>query len=491
MERLNVLHTSRMQSLLKHSAQVLAGSQWVDAELTTEVTNPLDGSVIASIAVPSQNLIDAVVEAATAAFDVMSRLPLHIRAAALAHVVDRLALDREPLARLISAEGGKPVQWSRGEVDRSISTFRWAAEECRRDGGDVHRLDTAPGMGSRMGIVRRFPIGPNLGISAFNFPLLLAAHKVAPALATGSPIILKPSPQAPFTANVLASYLLETDLPSGAFSSLALDAEGTRDLVLDPRLPVVSFTGSAHVGWILKGLVPKKKVSLELGGNAAVIVHEDADIDLASTRIAFGAFYHAGQSCISVQRILVHRDRKEELAESLSAHIGKLRTGDPTRDETQIGPMINRAALDRVSDWVREALEKGASILAGGVRTDPYFSPTLLSDVTPDMKVWCEEIFGPVATLTTYENFDEAIERVNDSKYGLQAGVFTQQLDLIMEAHRSIEAGGVVVNDVPSFRADHMPYGGVKESGTGREGIRYSMDEITEPKVLVLSHVAL
>lgn len=429
--------------------------------------------------------------AAAAAFDEMSRLPIHVRASALTHVADCLTRDREQLAKLVTAEGGKPMQWSRGEVDRSVSTFRWAAEECRREGGDVHRLDTDPGMGSRMGIVRRFPIGPNLGISAFNFPLLLAAHKVAPAIATGSPVVLKPSPQAPLTANVLASYLLETDLPAGAFSALVLNAESTQELILDPRLPVVSFTGSAQVGWMLKGLAPRKKVSLELGGNAAVLIHKDADVELAASRIAFGAFYHAGQSCISVQRILVHQDREDELAESLTAHMGNLRTGDPTKDETQIGPMINAAALDRVSDWVSQATEAGASLLAGGIRTDPYFSPTLLSGVTPDMKVWSEEIFGPVAALATYEDFGEALNKVNDSKYGLQAGVFTQQIDLIMEAHRSIEAGGVVVNDVPSFRADHMPYGGVKESGTGREGIRYSMDEITEPKVLVLSHVPL
>jgi acyl-CoA reductase-like NAD-dependent aldehyde dehydrogenase len=395
----------------------------------------------------------------------------------------RLAERAEEFAQAINDDSGKPLKWARVEVTRAISTFRWAAEEARRFSGELQRLDTDPSAEGRLALVRRVARGPVLGIAPFNFPLNLVAHKVAPALAVGAPIVLKPAPSTPKVALLLGELLAETDLPDGAWSVLHLSNEDTARLVEDPRLPVVSFTGSGPVGWGIKERVPRKHVTLELGGNAAAIVAPDwQDVEFAAQRIAMFAMYQAGQSCISVQRVYVHTDVYDAVAEAVVQHVNKL---DVAGD---VGPLINDAAADRVEAWVREA---SATVLTGGTRDGRTYAPTVLTDVPEDAKVSAEEVFGPVVTLTRVDSVEEAFDRVNASRYGLQAGLFTNDVRLAFRAAQRLQVGGVIVGDVPSYRADQMPYGGVKESGIGREGLRAAMDDLTEPRVLVLTGLEL
>jgi acyl-CoA reductase-like NAD-dependent aldehyde dehydrogenase len=339
--------------------------------------------------------------------------------------------------------------------------------------------------------VRRFPLGPVLAIAPVNFPVNLVAHKMAPALAVGAPIVIKPATKTPLGALLLGELFTETDLPPGMCSVLPVGGGEAGELAADGRFRKISFTGSSEVGWKLRQADPRKAVTLELGGNAGVIVHSDADLEVAAQRIAFGGYYQAGQSCIAVQRVLAHRAVADELATRLVDEVGKLVTGDPMDASTDVGPVINREALDRISSWVDEAVQGGAEVLIGGKREDPFYRPTVLTRTRSDMKVRCEEIFGPVITLESYSDFGDAIDEVNGSRYGLQAGVFTNDVNRLLLAHRDIEVGGVVANDVSSFRADQMPYGGTKDSGSGREGLRYAMQEMTEPKILVLSNVPL
>jgi aldehyde dehydrogenase (NAD+) len=377
-------------------------------------------------------------------------------------------------------------------VARAVSTFRWGAEEARRWSGSLQRLDTDPAATGRMALVRRAPRGPVLGIAPFNFPLNLVAHKVAPAIAVGAPIVLKPAPATPLSALVLGEILAGTDLPAGAWSVLPVPNEVAAELVRDPRLPVVSFTGSVPVGWSIRDAVPRKHVTLELGGNAAVVVAPDQDDEAlawAASRIATFAMYQAGQSCISVQRVLVHRDVAAPLTERLVEAVGKLRTGDPGDDATDVGPLIDEAAARRVASWVDEAVASGARLLTGGTREGAAYAPTVLADVPPTAKVACEEVFGPVVAVDVVDSVDEAFARVNDSRFGLQAGVFTRDLQLAFRAARELEVGGVVIGDVPSFRADQMPYGGIKDSGVGREGVRAAMEDLSEERVLVLTGI--
>jgi len=330
-----------------------------------------------------------------------------------------------------------------------------------------------------------------LGISPFNFPINLVAHKVAPAIAVGAPIVVKPATQTPLGALFLGELVAETDLPPGILSVLPISGSRAEPLVTDPRIKKVSFTGSGPVGWRLKGLDPRKRFTLELGGNAGVIVHSDADLDDAAERIAFGGYYQAGQSCISVQRILVQAESYEAFCDRLVKQVQGLRVGDPMDPATDVGPLIDAGALDRIAEWVAEALEGGAEALVGGKRDDPFYEPTVLARTMPEMKVRCEEVFGPVTTVSPYETFEEAIAEVNNSEYGLQAGVFTSSLVRAFQAHRDLEVGGVIVNDQSAFRADQMPYGGSKDSGYGREGLRYAMEHMTEPRLMVLSRIPL
>ncbi len=466
---------------------------WVAGQRATsnehvEVRSPYDGSLAGITSNATRSDVERAVEQAHSVRHEVAALPAHVRSAALDNVSRRLAERAEEFAALITAESGKPILWARAEVNRAISTFRWAAEEARRLSGELQRLDTDPASTGRLALVRRVSRGAVLGITPFNFPLNLVAHKVAPAIASGSPIVLKPAPATPLTALLLGELLSETDLPAGAWSVLPLANEAAGALVDDPRLPVVSFTGSGPVGWSIRDRVPRKHVTLELGGNAAAIVCPDwTDLDHAAQRIATFATYQAGQSCISVQRVYAHRDVHDELVERIVTHVGKLGVGDPGDPATVVGPVINDAAAKRVQSWVDDAVAAGARVLIGGTRDGATVAPTVLADAPESCQVNADEIFGPVLTVTAVDSADEAFDRVNASRFGLQAGVFTRDVQLAFRAGTALDVGGVIVGDVPSYRADQMPYGGVKESGVGREGLRSAIEDFTEPRVLVLT----
>ncbi|MEU8385355.1 aldehyde dehydrogenase family protein [Streptosporangium sp. NPDC048865] len=460
-----------------------------EAELT--VTNPHDGRVVAVCSVPTGDQVEEAVAAAAAVRGRAAALPIHVRAEALAHVSRRLAERADEIAALITAENGKPIFWARGEVGRAVSTFRFAAEETRRLGGETVRLDTEAASAGRLAYVSRVPYGPILGISPFNFPLNLVAHKVAPAVAVGAPIVLKPAPATPVSALVLGEILAETDLPEGMFSVLPVANDRAGALVEDPRLPVVSFTGSAPVGYAIIDRVPRKHVTLELGGNAAAVVLADADLDWAAARIALFSNYQAGQSCIAVQRVIVEESVHDDFVARLVPAVEALVTGDPADEKTQVGPLVSAEAAERVERWVGEAVSAGARLLTGGTRDGATFAPTVLADVPADAKVVREEVFGPVMVVQKVPGVDEAFAAVNDSRYGLQAGVFTRSLDNAFRANRELEVGGVIIGDVPSYRADQMPYGGVKDSGVGREGLRSAIADLTYEKVMVLTGLTL
>jgi acyl-CoA reductase-like NAD-dependent aldehyde dehydrogenase len=469
----------------------LVAGEWKESSETLDVTNPYDGSLVATVASPAEADVEAAVQAAADCLEEARKLPTHARAEALMHISLRLDERAEEVAKVIAREGGKPLKWAKVEAARAVSTFRWAAEECRRVEGEIMRLDTEASLGSRAALVRRFPLGPVLAITPFNFPVNLVAHKMAPALAVGAPIVIKPATKTPLGALLLGELFAETDLPGGMCSVLPIGGSQAGELAKDERFKKISFTGSSQVGWKLKAADPKKAVTLELGGNAGVIVHDDADLDRAAQRIAFGGYYQAGQSCISVQRVFVQDDVRDDLQDKLVAEVAKLKTGDPLDPDVDVGPVIDHDSLEKISSWVDEAVQGGADILIGGKREDPLYAPTVLSKTSAGMKVRQQEIFGPVVTLESYSTFEEALALANETDYGLQAGVFTRDVGRIMLAHRDLEVGGVIVNDVSSFRADQMPYGGSKDSGTGREGLRYAMDEMTERRVLVLSDVPL
>jgi len=403
----------------------------------------------------------------------------------LQHCVRRFQERADELARALCIEAGKPIRDSRGEVSRLIDTFRVAAEESVRIGGEVMALDITPRARGYRGMWQRVPIGPCSFIAPFNFPLNLAAHKVAPALAVGCPFVLKPASLTPVGALLIGEVLAETDLPEGAFSILPCPRSGAELFTTDERLKLLSFTGSAAVGWDLKARAGKKKVVLELGGNAAAVVDCDWDLDDAVQRLVIGAFYQSGQSCISVQRILAHEDVYEELRDKLVAAVSALVVGDPNDEETFLGPMISAAEASRLQSWIEDAVGRGARLLCGGGRDGAMLQASVLEDVPPDCDVWAEEAFGPVVSLAKFHDFDEALRAVNASAFGLQAGVFTRDLFKAQRAWDELEVGGVVIGDVPSWRVDHMPYGGVKESGLGREGIRFAMEDMTEIRLLV------
>ncbi|GAA3289220.1 aldehyde dehydrogenase family protein [Dactylosporangium vinaceum] len=457
-----------------------------------EIRHPYDGRPVGTTSNATPEQVEAAVAAAAAVAPEAAALPAHARAAALDHVSARLKERADEVARLITAENGKPLKWSRGEVARAVSTFRWAAEEARRFSGTLQRLDTDAAATGRLAVVRRVPRGPVLGISPFNFPLNLVAHKVAPALAAGAPIVLKPAPATPLSALLLGEILAETDLPAGVWSIVPIPNDRAAALVADPRLPVVSFTGSGPVGWQIRDAVPRKHVTLELGGNAAVVVCEDYDdLDWAATRIATFSNYQAGQSCIAVQRVYVHQRHYDALAERVVAAVEAQRTGDPNDEQTDVGPLISEDAAKRVEAWVSEAVAAGAKLLTGGARDGASYAPTVLAAAPADAKVTAEEVFGPVLVLERVASDADGFAAVNASQYGLQAGVFTRRLDRAFEAQRVLEVGGVIVGDVPSYRADQMPYGGVKGSGIGREGLASAMADYTEERVMVLTGLQL
>lgn len=465
----------------------LIGGQWRHGETAAPVHDPFNGKVLAEVSQASEVDAEAAMQSTADAAKAMGDLPSHARYHLLQHIAGSLYDRREEFAKVMTAEAGKPITDARREVDRAVQTFTVAAEEAKRIPGEVIPLDWTPGTDSHFGILRRFPIGPVLGITPFNFPLNLVAHKVAPALAAGNPILIKPAPQTPLTALLLGEVAVEAGLPPGGLNVLPCDNRVAERLVVDPRFKLLSFTGSAAVGWMLKEKSGKKKVVLELGGNAGVIVEPDADLDFAAQRCAAGGFGYAGQSCISVQRIFVHHSITDLFTTKLLLQVARLKAGDPSDDATVVGPLIDQKAAHRVEEWIGEAVAQGARLLLGGKRMGSVVEATVLSNVTPSMKVSCQEIFGPVVTVTPYRRFDEAIEALNRSAYGLQAGVFTQDVNKVFHAFRHIEVGAVLANEVPTFRADHMPYGGVKDSGMGREGLGAAIEDMTEPRLLVMN----
>lgn len=472
--------------MLQESYPYFLANTPVSPNQDLEVYDKYSGEVATRVALADAKAIDQAIAAASSAAEPMRKLPAYKRQAILSHCVKRFEERFEELAEVLCIEAGKPIKDARGEVTRLIDTFRIAAEEAVRIGGEVVPMDINPRAEGYTGMWKRVPIGPCSFISPFNFPLNLAAHKVAPALAAGCPFILKPASLTPIGALIIGEVLAETDLPKGAFSILPCRRNGADLFTTDDRLKLLSFTGSPEVGWALKARAGKKPVVLELGGNAACIVDEGSDIDDAVARIVFGAYYQSGQSCISVQRIMVHEAHYDEVREKLTSAVNGLVHGDPKDENTFIGPMISEKEATRLHDWVIEAKEAGARVLAGGERDGAMLQATLLEDVPADTNVSCQEAFGPVAILSRFSDFDAALDEVNDSDFGLQAGIFTRDIYKIQKAWNELDVGGVVIGDVPSWRVDHMPYGGVKDSGLGREGVRYAIEDMTELRLLVV-----
>ena len=461
--------------------------KWVGEGTPVEIRAPYDGAPLAQVFQATRDHVEKAIQAAVRAFGSTRRLPAFERQRVLRSIAQHITSRKEEFARTMAQEAGKPLKAARTEVERAIFTFTVAAEESTRIPGEYLSLDWQQYTAGRWGIVRRFPLGPIAGITPFNFPLNLVAHKVAPAIASGCPIILKPAPQTPLTAFLLAEAVEQAGLPDGAFNVLPLSNEDAGLLVSDDRIKLISFTGSAPVGWDIKRRAGKKKVVLELGGNAGVIVHGDSDVAWAAERCVAGGFSYAGQTCISVQRILVERSAYGKFGDKLLAGVNKLKIGDPLDEETDLGPLIRESDAIRATEWVQEAVQDGATLLAGGKRRGSILEPTVLTGTRPDMRVNCQEIFAPVVTMEPYDDFLHALRLINESPYGLQAGVFTRDVNRIFQAYEELEVGGVIAGDVPSFRIDHMPYGGVKDSGLGREGLRYAIEEMTEPKLLVMN----
>ncbi len=451
------------------------------------VTSPYDRSVLAVISEAGSDDVEVAIESAVTAFSVTRKMTSQQRADVLHKIVEGITARREEFARTICQEAGKPIRIARVEVERAIYTFQVAAEESTRIYGEYIPLDTLESAAGRWGLVRRFPLGPVFGITPFNFPLNLVAHKVAPAIAAGCPIILKPAPQTPISSFLLAEVVQESGWPEGALAVMPLSNDDAGILVADDRIKLLTFTGSAAVGWRLKNLAGKKRVTLELGGNAGVIVHSDADLQYSVQRCVAGGFSYGGQTCISVQRILVQESLFEKFTEQLVQNVRKLKSGDPMLETTDVPPLIREQDAVRVVEWIDEAVQSGAKVLCGGKRKGALVEPTVLTDTTPNMRVNSAETFGPVVTVESYETFDEALSTVNNSVYGLQAGIMTHDARLIQTAFEELEVGSLIVGDVPTFRVDQMPYGGVKDSGLGREGLRYAIEDMTERKLLVMA----
>ncbi|HQT92440.1 MAG TPA: aldehyde dehydrogenase family protein [Candidatus Kryptobacter bacterium] len=467
--------------------KLFVGGGWIETKDLAAVINPYDGTVVGEVCQAGEGEVERAIDAAVKAFEVTRELPSYKRAAILERTASQLSARKEEIARIITLESGKPIQYSRAEVDRAGLTFSIAAEEAKRIPGEFVSLDLAAGSEKRWGVVRRFPVGPVASITPFNFPLNLVAHKIGPALAAGNTVVHKSPPQTPITSAILAEILMKSGVPEGAVNVISCGNEVAEKLVTDPRLKILSFTGSPRVGWYLKSKVPKKKVILELGGNAAVIVERDADLGSVAKRLSAGAFSNAGQVCISVQRVYVHVDVYEKFRGLLVGEAKRVKAGNPLDEDTVVGPMINKAEADRAFTWIEEAKKAGAVILTGGRREGNMIQPTVLENVSADVNLYCEEAFAPVVILETYSDFDEAIRKVNDTRFGLQAGVFTNDAGKIFKAFDEIQVGGVIINDYPTFRIDNMPYGGIKDSGFGREGVRYAIEEMTEPKLLALN----
>ena len=472
--------------MLKEQYPYYLANKPVQANTDLEVIDKYTGKVATRVAMADATAIEQGIAAADAVFPAMLKMKPYQRQEILEHCVQRFQERFDELAYSLCVEAGKPIKDSRGEVTRLIDTFKIAAEDAVNIPGEVLNLDRSARTKDYWGMWKRVPVGPCSFISPFNFPLNLAAHKIAPALAVGCPFVLKPASLTPLGAIIIGEILAETDLPEGAFSILPCRRDGADLFTTDDRLKLLSFTGSPEVGWQLKARAGKKKVVLELGGNAAVIVDEDADIDDAVNRIIIGAFYQSGQTCIGVQRIIIHENIYDVFKEKFVAATKALKIGDPKDDDTWIGPVISEGEASRMETWMNEAAEAGATVLCGGTREGLMVQATVMENVPRDTNMYREEFFGPAAILSKFSDYDAALDEVNDSKFGLQAGVFTNDIYKAHKAWDVLDVGGVVIGDVPSFRVDNMPYGGVKDSGLGREGIRYAIEDMTEIRLMVL-----
>lgn len=467
---------------------LLIGGEWRETNETFEVRAPFDGQLLARVANAGRAEIEETIHVATEAAREIRELPRFKIAEGLRRIADGIKERREEFARTLAQESGKPITAARAEVERSIGTFTFASEEARRFAGEIIPTDALSATGAgRVAWTERIPRGVIFGIAPFNFPLNLVAHKVAPALASRNAIIVKPSPRTPLSSLLLGEVFLASGLPKRALQILSMNVEEIETVLRDERIGMVSFTGSAEVGWKLRTKIPRAAVALELGGNAPVIIDETADVDFAVQRSAQAAFSYAGQVCISAQRLIVHEKNADEFTSKIVKRAKSLRTGDPLDEATELSTMIDEQAARRVEDWIAEAVNGGAKILCGGKRRGALLDATILGDVHSEMRVCSEELFAPVAVVQTFRDFDEAIREANATRYGLQAGIFTKDLSRALLAARQLEYGGVIINDAPNFRVDNMPYGGVKFSGFGREGIRYAMEEMTEPRVIIIN----
>jgi glyceraldehyde-3-phosphate dehydrogenase (NADP+) len=465
----------------------LVDGKWVEDGDVFDIKAPYDGAIVGRVFQGRRSHAEAAIAAAVKAFGTTRRLPAFERQRVLRRVAEGIAKRKEEFSRTLCQEAGKPIKAARTEVERAIFTFSVAAEESTRIYGEYLPLDWQEYTAGRWGIVKRFPIGPIAGITPFNFPLNLVAHKVAPAIAAGCPMVLKPAPQTPLSSLLMAEVVQQAGWPDGALNVIPLSNDDAALLVTDDRIKMISFTGSVAVGWQIKKNSGKKKVILELGGNAGVILHNDADVEYAAERCVAGGFGYAGQTCISVQRVLVQQSVYGKFTDMFLAGVKNLQIGDPLDESTDVGPLIRESDAQRAVDWIQEAVRGGARVLCGGNRKGSIVEPTVLTGTKPEMKVNCQEVFGPVVTVEPYAEFHEALRQINSSAFGLQAGLFTRDAKLMFQAFEELEVGGLLAGDVPTFRIDHMPYGGVKDSGIGREGLRYAIEEMTEPKLMVMN----
>ena len=469
--------------------RVLIGNVWKETNQKIEVRNPFNNEIITECFYGRKSEVEDAIKEALKAFRITRVMPAFKRAEILKRTADIIAENKEDFAKLISLEAGKPISAAKAEVDRSVTTFLLASEEATRIYGEVLSLDISAAAGNRMGITRRFPLGVIAAITPFNFPLNLVAHKIAPALAAGNSVVHKPSSYTPLTALKLGQALLEAGMPEGAVNVVPCSGSDADSMVVDERIGMISFTGSPEVGWGIKSRSGRKKVALELGGNAAVVIEPDSDIEAAATRCVAGGYAYSGQVCISLQRIYVHEKIYDQFKNVFVEKVKAVKTGDPALQDTVAGPLITEEEVKRVGDWVLEAADMGGKILAGGTREKNIYMPTVLEKVPKHACCVKDEIFGPVTVLFPYNDFDEAIDKVNDSVYGLQAGVFSRDMGKALKAFNKIEAGGVMINEVPTFRVDNVPYGGIKNSGFGREGVKYAVEEMTEIKIMVVDNV--
>ena len=469
------------------SYDLLIGNTTAKTNAKVSIRSPYDRKVVGKVAFAGPDEIQSVIQSACDSFTIISQMPAYQRATILRKMSDSIAEHRDELAETIRDEAGKPIRLALAEVERAVATFSFASAEALRFEGSLLPMDVAQAGVGRVGLTRRFPVGPILAITPFNFPLNLVAHKVAPAIAAGNSIIVKPSSQTPMSSLMLAQIASDAGLPAGVLNVIPCQSQAAKTMVSDHRLKMLTFTGSAIVGWMLKSQADRKKVTLELGGNAATIVEPDSNIDVAARKLAAGAFSYAGQICISVQRVFVQESIFDMFMKSFLQYVkDEIICGDPADPNVLCGPMIDCANANRIEEWIAEARQHGAEVFSQGERQGNVIQPTVLTGVASSLRIARQEAFGPVVVVDTYSTFEEAIQKVNDSPYGLQAGVFTQDVEKVMKAFREIDVGGIIHNDTSVFRADPMPYGGVKDSGFGREGLKYAIEEMTEPRLLVL-----